>query len=80
MRIAIRSDPPAMETTMTDKPKHTPPLDPEEARRRAKEDRDRMAGNATAAAEHIADRAKRAEMSDEEKLQERTDDLMRRTP
>jgi hypothetical protein len=69
-----------MEMVMKEKPKQPPTLDPEEARRRAKEDHDRMAGNATAAAEHIADRAKRAEMSDEEKLQERTDDLMRRTP
>lgn len=60
--------------------KKTPAPDREQERRRAQEERDRMAGNATAAAEHIADREKRQEMGAEEKLQERTDDLMRRTP
>lgn len=49
-------------------------------RRRAKEDQDRLAGNATSDAEKMIDRAKHADMSDEEKLQERTDDLMRRGP
>ena len=54
--------------------------DRERLRRQQQEDRDRMAGNATAAAEHILDKEAREEMGAEEKLQERTDDLMRRTP
>ncbi len=51
-----------------------------EAERRAQEERDRAAGNPTSGAEHIADRQTREEMGAEEKLQERTDDLMRRAP
>jgi len=65
---------------MTAKPKKPQSPDPAELRRRAQEDRDRMAGNATAAAEQIANKLAREEMGAEEKLQERTDDLMRRTP
>jgi len=65
---------------MTDKTKPTPPLDPDAARRRAEAERARASGNATAAAEHIADREAREEMSAEDKLQKRTDDLMRRAP
>ena len=65
---------------MKEKPKQTPPLDVDAARRRAEEERARLSGNATAAAEHIADRETREEMSAEDKLQERTDDLARRTP
>jgi len=52
----------------------------ETARRKAREDRERLAGNATAAAESFIDRKKRAEMSDEEKMQHRIDDEMLHTP
>lgn len=69
-----------VETAMPRKPKKTPSTDREELQRRAQEDRDRAAGNATSAAEHIADKATRAEMGPEEKLQKRTDDLMGRIP
>lgn len=65
---------------MKRKPTKTPASNREELQRRAQEDRDRAAGNATSAAEHIADKEIREEMGAEEKLQERTDDLMRRTP
>jgi len=65
---------------MARKKDKAPKDESEAARRRAKEDQDRLAGNPTSAAEKIIDREKHAEMSDEEKLQERTDDLMRRTP
>ncbi len=50
--------------------------DKDAARRKAREDKDRMAESATAAAESFVDRENRAEMSDEEKLQQRIDDLM----
>jgi hypothetical protein len=52
----------------------------EAAQRKAREDKDRLAGNATAAAESFIDRETRAEMSDGEKLQRRIDDEMTRTP
>ncbi len=65
---------------MKRKPDKTLSSDPQELQRRAQEERDRAAGNATSAAEHIADKETREEMGPEEKLQERTDDLMRRTP
>jgi hypothetical protein len=68
----------AMETAMKSTPTNPPSRDREELQRRAREDRDRAAGNATSAAEHIADKEARAEMGPAEKLQERTDDLMRR--
>jgi hypothetical protein len=65
---------------MTRKKDKAPKGESEAERLRAKEDQDRLAGNATSAAEKIIDRQKHAEMNDEEKLQERIDDLMRRTP
>lgn len=48
--------------------------------RRAREEQDRAAGNPTSAAEHKPDDRIQEEMSAEEKLQERTDDLFGRTP
>ncbi len=51
-----------------------------DAHRRTREALDRMAGNATAAAERIINEKRHEAMSAEEKLQERTDDLMWRTP
>jgi hypothetical protein len=65
---------------MTEEQKKTDQPDPEALRRRAREERDRAAGNPTSAAEHKPDDITHEEMSAEEKLQERTDDLMRRTP
>jgi hypothetical protein len=65
---------------MARKPRKQKTPDEEADRRRAREERDRAAGSPTAAAEHIADDKTRDEMSPEEKLQERIDDLMRRTP
>jgi len=52
----------------------------EQARLRAREDRNRMAGNATADAEQKPDEIARQGMSPEEKLQARTDELMLRLP
>lgn len=54
--------------------------DEETRRRRAREDQDRLAENPTAAAETFSNRQRRAEMSDEEKLQRRIDDQMAHTP
>lgn len=65
---------------MTEEQKKTDKPDTEALRRRAREEQDRAAGNPTSAAEHKPDDIAHEEMSAEEKLQERTDDLMRRTP
>ena len=64
------------------KPKNakTAARDKAAAERQAREDRERLAGSPTAAAEHMIDERKHAGMGAEEKLQERIDDLMRRTP
>jgi hypothetical protein len=62
------------------KPRQPDTEDEEARQRRAREERDRAAGNPTAEAEHMADEKNHEEMSPEEKLQERIDDLMRRTP
>jgi len=65
---------------MKKKSKGDSPSRRETQRRRSQEERDRMAGNATAAAERFAQTQHHKEMSAEEKLQERTDELMRRLP
>jgi hypothetical protein len=65
---------------MADERKKAEKPDTEALRRREREERDRAAGNPTSAAEHKPDDVVHEEMSAEEKLQERTDDLMRRTP
>ena len=65
---------------MTHKPVVPQQPGSEEALLRAREEQERMAGNPTAAAERKPDEVVREEMSAEEKLQARTDELMRRIP